>query len=219
MQKVVHNVSTFLPEYTHTVLTTGQDGAIANEVIGGVSICRQRSYAELASMPISPSLFWQALWTARRHQLIALHYPFPLAELAISLVPLAPPIVVHWHSEVIAQKKLKWLVAPITFVLLARAKAIVVTSKHMIEPSLFLKFYKHKITYIPYGMAQTTPTQIIDKPNSEYFIIIGRHVSYKGIGVAISALRKTQTNLVLCGNGPLFEQNKKLAIGDLWLER
>jgi len=211
VQRVVYNITKLLTDYSHSVLTTGQDGAIPHETINGANVYRQRSYLDIASMPISPSLFVQALRRARKHDLVVVHYPFPLAELAVLLLPFALPIVVHWHSEVIAQKKLKWLVAPITFLLLARAKSIVVTSKKMVAPSFYLRFYEHKITFIPYGLDEIETSNLNNKSGQDYFIIVGRHVSYKGINIAIDALKQTQANLIICGDGPLFEKNKKLA--------
>ena len=120
--------------------------------IDRAAVLRCRSFGQIASMPIAPSLVTSVIKQARRYQLIAVHYPFPLAELALFLTFAAPPIVVHWHSDIIAQKKLKWLVAPLTFVMLMRARAIVVTSDKMLEHSAFLRRFQHKIALITYGI-------------------------------------------------------------------
>ena len=157
IQNVVHNITSLLKHYSHSVITTGKDGAIHQEKIENATIVRCRSFGQIASMPIAPTLISRLWKQSKSSQLIALHYPFPLAELALLFTPLStllqsPPIVVHWHSEIIAQQKLKWLVAPLTWIILLRAKAIIVTSERMIKPSLFLRCFRNKIKFIPYGL-------------------------------------------------------------------
>jgi rhamnosyl/mannosyltransferase len=134
-----------------------------------------------------------------------------LAELASLFTPFSPPIVVHWHSRIVAQKKLKWLVAPLSYILMMRAKAVIVTSNRMIEQSFLLRCFRRKITVIPYGLP---PIGIDGKDKAEdkgYFMLIGRHVSYKGIDVAIKALVSCQAKLVIIGQGPLMEKHRRLA--------
>ena len=213
VQKVVDIITSSLSSFTHTIITSGEDGAIAKEKTNETHIFRCRSYAQIASMPIAPSLIPKIFNHVQKHQLIALHYPYPLAELALLLSYNTPPIVVHWHSEVIAQKKLKWLVMPLTFLTLIRAKAIVVTSHKMVKPSFFLKKFANKTVFIPYGVEAAPPKLIEQKPDIEqpYFIILGRHVSYKGIDIAIEALNEVPGRLIIAGYGPLYEKHKKLA--------
>ena len=209
---MVHNLAQAVTHFSHYVLTTGKDGAIAQENMDNTTVYRCRAYGEVASMPVSPSLVTRVIDNANEYDLIAIHYPFPLAEFALLFTPFTPPIVVHWHSEVIAQKKLKWIVAPLTFVMLWRAKSIVVTSEKMLASSFFLQRFKRKITFIPYGLSSAPPNATSStKKVDDYFIIIGRHVSYKGIDVAIRAIKNTNIKLIICGHGPLFEKNKKLA--------
>ena len=216
VQRVVQGITTALPNFFHCVVTTGLDGAIRQQRVDEGEIFRCRAYAEIASMPIAPSLLPLVFSSARKASLIALHYPFPLAEAALSLTPFTPPIVVHWHSEVIAQRKLKWLVAPITLVILLRAKAIIVTSQRMLPKSFLLKLFQRKIHYIPYGIPPAVLTAPITHPGPDYFLLIGRHVSYKGIDVAIRSMQKINCRLVIVGDGPLFEQHEKL-VNDLGL--
>lgn len=209
VQRVVQGITTGLPNFFHRVITTGLDGAIRHQKLDGLEVVRCRSYAEIASMPIAPSLVSKVVSQVYKHDLVALHYPFPLAEAALTLVPFTPPIVIHWHSDVIAQKRLKWLVAPLTLLTMLRAKAIVVTSDKMLSHSFLLQLFQKKIRYIPYGIP-AIPDQPIDYQSSDHFALIGRHVSYKGIDVAIKAIAQTPYKLIIVGDGPLFEQHEQL---------
>ena len=211
VQRVVSNITSLLSRYSHTVITTGEDGAVSSEKIDRAEVFRCRSFGQIASMPIAPTLITKVAKQLRHFQLVAVHYPFPLAELALLFAFRAPPIVVHWHSDIIAQKRLKWLVAPLTLLMLLRAKAIVVTSECMLERSFFLRRFRRKLVFVPYGLKPLYPTPDTRPADKNYFLIVGRHVSYKGIDIAIRALQHNSLQLVIAGDGPLYEQHLNLA--------
>lgn len=224
VQRIVSNITEALRSFEHTIITTGEDGCITHEKLGSTTIRRSRSYLTLASMPIAPSLPLQLIRAARNADVIAVHYPFPLAELATLCMPWRRPIVVHWHSEVVAQKRLRWLVAPITLLLLWRARAIIATSDHMLQHSWLLQRVHQKVHFIPYGAKAARRTNFkaiehfsADIPNQP-FVLVGRHVSYKGIKLAIAAMRRVDARLHIYGDGPLFEQHKYL-VTEMGLER
>lgn len=211
VQRIVHSITNLIEGYHHSVLTTGEDGAVAYQEIDGASVSRCRSYLQIASLPIAPSFIFKARQKIKNASLICLHYPFPLADLALALFIKLPPVVVFWHSEIVAQKKLKWLIYPLIYLTLRRAKAIVVTSDRMIEFSGLLKTFNAKIKVVPYGISSITEHKRKDKNCKPYFLIVGRHVSYKGIEVALNAIRNLDARLIIAGDGPLFEQHRLLA--------
>ncbi len=210
VQRVVFAITKILSGYQHTVVTTGPDGAIRRERIGNADVLRSYSYGEFASMPFAPRLISSVIKNARKHDLVVLHYPFPLADLALMFVPFAPPIIIHWHSEIVAQKKLKWLVAPFSYISLKRASHIIVTSDKMQTSSFWLRKFAHKVRHVPYGLPATPTEKPIDELTKPYFLAVGRHVSYKGFATLIRALKHCKENLVIAGNGPLLEQHRKL---------
>ncbi|MFT5612472.1 MAG: glycosyltransferase involved in cell wall biosynthesis [Arenicella sp.] len=211
VQKVVQSISSLTNAFNHHVLTTGEDGAVSSQTIDGATITRCRSYLEIASMPIAPSIIGQTIKQAKKCQLICVHYPFPLADLALMMTVEAPPIIVYWHSNIVVQKKLKWLTYPLVYLTLRRAKVIVVTSERMIENSTLLTRFREKVKIIPYGLSAVDRVQASDEILEDYFVLVARHVSYKGIEIAIQALGNIDTRLVIVGDGPLYEQHKLLA--------
>lgn len=209
VQSVVHSITSISNGYSHQVLTSGEDGAVPEQEVDGASVTRCRSYLEIASMPIAPSMIAEIIKQAKKCSIICLHYPFPLADLALAMIFRLPPLVVYWHSNIVAQKKLKWLTYPLIRLTLSRATSIIVTSDRMVENSALLKRFSSKVKIIPYGLAPIE--KVPNNTCKNYFILVGRHVSYKGIDVAIRALQQVDTHLVLAGDGPLFEQHKLLA--------
>lgn len=211
VQKVVHSISSLSKNHHHQVITTGEDGAVPRQKLEGTLITRSRSYLQIASMPIAPAMIRDIIKSSKKCQIICLHYPFPLADLALAMTIKLPPLVVYWHSNIVAQKKLKWLTYPFIYLTLKRATTIIVTSDRMIDNSALLTRFREKIKIIPYGLSAVVNTPSSTKIKRPYFILVGRHVSYKGIDIAIRALKELDTQLVIAGDGPLFEQHKLLA--------
>lgn len=213
VQRVVQSIVSLSKRYTHQVLTSGEDGAISNQTLDGAVVTRCRSHLEIASMPIAPSMIGEIRRRVKKSNLICVHYPFPLADLALAMIIRLPPLAVYWHANIVAQKKLKWLTYPLIYLTLKRAAVIIVTSERMIENSALLTRFRAKVKIIPYGLpiVAEVPTDTRANTKNDYFVLVGRHVSYKGIDIAIRALQDIETHLVIAGNGPLFEQHKLLS--------
>lgn len=198
-------------QHQHRVLTTGEDGAVENQRIEGVEITRCRAYLEIASMPIAPSLICKARKQAKLSDIVCVHFPFPLADFSLAFAFKLPPIVVFWHSNIVAQRKLKWLTYPFIALTLLRASRIVVTSQKMVDNSALLQRFSAKVAIIPYGLPELDSADSAKTKESDYFLLIGRHVSYKGMDIAIKAMRNVGSHLIIVGDGPLFEKHKLLA--------
>ena len=211
VQKVVQILTTVSKQYLHQVLTTGEDGSVRKQKMDDATVTRCRSYLQLASLPVAPSMLLEARKKVQDAQIICVHYPFPLADLALFTKLRLPPIVVFWHSNIVVQKKLKWLAYPFIFVTLMRANRIVVTSQNMIDNSRLLTLFKSKVDEIPFGLPELSSEDNQETTKSgKYFLLIGRHVSYKGIDIAIKAMVDSDSKLVIAGDGPLFERHKLL---------
>lgn len=214
VQRVVQQIVSRLSKFNHCIVTTENverdDLSVADDG-KRVEVVRTKSRGQISSMPVAPGLIRQVFKAKRKANLLAVHYPFPLADLAILLMFKPPPIVVHWHSEIVAQKYLRWLVAPLTWLMLCRSKAVVVTSENMLAPSMFLRRFKHKAFFIPYGIERVDETENLINAENSTFVLIGRHVAYKGIDRAIAALKNTTAKLVIVGEGPLLDRHQKQA--------
>lgn len=211
VQKVVHLIARLTDQYAHQVLTTGEDGAVKNQKIDDIDITRCRSYLEIASMPIAPTMVIKARKKTKEVDIVCVHFPFPLADLSLMFTLRRPPIIVFWHSNIVAQRKLKWVTYPLVLLTLWRASRIVVTSRKMIDNSSLLQQFSKKVETIPYGLPEFDKSIRFKSKTRDCFLLIGRHVSYKGMEIAIKAMRNVEVGLVIVGDGPLFEKHKLLA--------
>jgi glycosyltransferase involved in cell wall biosynthesis len=161
-------------------------------------------------LPIAPAIILKLIREFNQHDLIAVHYPFPLADIGLLFCFSRKPLIIHWHSNIVAQRYLRWLVAPFSFLMLWRARAIVVTDQAMVNNSLLLRMFSKKCQRIPYGI-ESLPDRHEQTAVPEYLVMVGRHVSYKGMNVAMHALLHCDARLRIIGDGPLFSRHQQLA--------
>ncbi len=195
-------------KYASTILTTAESSSGTEQTVFG-EVIRCKSYFELFSMPFAPALFVRVFSQAARADVVLSHSPFPLADVAILLNFIRiKKLVVYWHSDVVSQKLLRMLLSPITHMMLRRADAIAVSNPVLIECSPYLARYREKCIVVPIGFEPNPEAAGIVKDKG-YFLFVGRHVRYKGIGVLIEATKRSDVKLVVVGDGPLFEKNKQ----------
>lgn len=162
------------------------------------------------------------------YDIVHVHLPHPLANLGLFWGHTDAKIVVHWHSDIVRQKKLKFLYQPLQNWLLKRADAIVATSPPYVVSSRDLENVKDKVFVIPIGIDSSrlkSDDEEVRKirerfPNKFIIFSLGRHVYYKGFSWLIQAMALLSDDYVLLlgGQGPLTEtlelQAEKLGVTD-----
>lgn len=193
------------------------------EVLHGVRVHRLASFGSAMSTSLAP----RYLRATHRHpaDVWHAHYPNPLADLACVTGPKRVPLVVHWHSDIIRQKALMHLYAPLVQDrLLRRADRIVVATPLHLQHSRWLGPYRDKVQVIPFGLElerfKATPA-VLDRaaefrkaarvPGRKILLNVGRLVGYKGQHDAIRAMRELDAELWLAGDGPLRTELQALA--------
>lgn len=205
-------------------------GAAEKEIINGVSVYRCDSLGTVRSCPVSVgyiSAFRRKVMCA---DVVELHLPFPLADLACVLSGYRGRVVVAWHSDIVRQKNLRILYQPLMRKLLRRADAVIVATEAHIESCEALKPYRHKCVVIPYGidtaLYDTTPYQPVlqrrlHSPTAKKILFTGRLVYYKGVDVLLKAFAalpsSLECELFLIGSGAeeqsLYALAETLGIG------
>ncbi|MCL2227072.1 MAG: glycosyltransferase [Oscillospiraceae bacterium] len=215
VEQVVRQLAEGLKDRTDTkVLVCRNKGRTLNETINGVDVCRASSLGIAFSMPVSLSFFYHFKKMARSCDILHIHMPFPLADIAASLFKFRGKIVLWWHSDIVRQKFFLSLYKPFMHQLLKRADAIVAATQGHIDNSDFLPEYRHKCVVIPFGVkanpitAQTQPP----KQNEVVVLFVGRLVYYKGCEFLIDAFsRIAGARLRIVGSGPLEGKLKKMS--------
>ena len=162
---------------------------------------------EIASTPISLSVFFKFLKVLKNVDLVHFHYPYPLANV-LSLFCIDKPYIVTYHSDIVKQNVLKKIIYPLEWIFLKRATSIVATSPNYMKTSKFLQKFEDKTTVIPLGCNPDEIQFNNDKVNEyqnlidgkPFFIFVGHNRYYKGLHILMEALENApDINVVIAG--------------------
>ena len=129
------------------------------EVRNRVDVIRARNLGEVAYAPLSPGFTGEVRRLQRACPPDVIHVHLPnLSALFLSFTAKLPPVVIHWHSDVVSapgMTLLRFLYPPYRLLekkLLKRAWKIIVTSRHYLETSIPLSPYVEKCRVVPLGL-------------------------------------------------------------------
>lgn len=231
VEKVVQQISEELlkvPVVENSVLACHPNRKDERTTIRGVTATLAGSLRTVLGMPISPSFRRLLAEESSGKDIVDFHMPFPLAAWSLRAVAPGLKLVVHYHSDIVRQKKLKWAYGPAMDRLLRRADAIVVSSPNLRDSSDTLAPFRDKCTVIPFMAAkpEAFPDQRLQALRSEIglpagmpvVLYVGRLVYYKGLQYLMDAMSEVEAALLMVGSGPLEkqlrEQAQSLGIGN-----
>jgi len=196
-------------------------GRTVREKINGVSVTRAGSLGTYFKCPLSFSFIRLFRKMAKKADVVHIHLPFPLADVAALLSGYKGRIVVSWHSDVVKQKKLMLVYKPFMRWLLKRADAVIVATEGHVKGSEYLPEFSKKCRVVPYGLWPEDYTSVERKPvltdraadkSAVKVFFSGRLVYYKGIDVLLRAFSKTSgCELFISGEGDLEQELKSYA--------
>lgn len=120
--------------------------------INGVEVERAGSLGELAKVPLSFKFIRRFRELSKEADIVHIHVPFPLGDIACLLSGYKGKVVVWWHSDVVRQKKALLLYKPVMEAFLKRADLIIVSADGVAKGSRYLKPYLNKCKTIHFGL-------------------------------------------------------------------
>jgi glycosyltransferase involved in cell wall biosynthesis len=159
------------------------------------------------SQPIVPGYISAARGPA---DVVHVHHPHPLADVAVLMGPRRPLVVTH-HADIRGRTVALPVHRPLTRAVLRRASAIVVATGAHIEVSRELHGLEGKVRVIPFGIdvqrfapqpVGRRPPEFPQDPVVPVGLFVGRLVGYKGLHVLVDAVRGTELHVVVVGGGP-----------------
>lgn len=167
----------------------------------------------LASTGLSLSLFEHFRRLLAEVDLVHYHFPWPMMDLLHVTTQLRKPSLVTYHSDVVRQKLLSKLYAPLRQRFLGSVDRIIATSPNYLESSQVLQRYAIRTTVIPIGIGE-----IAERPSepqleawrervgSRFFLFVGALRYYKGLPFLLEAARTTGFPVVVAGKGDLADE-------------
>ncbi|KJC51855.1 glycosyltransferase [Bradyrhizobium sp. LTSP857] len=221
---VIRDICASLKETFVSAVLVCSDKGESREIINGVEVERVRSFGNVLSLPAAPAYPWRLWQRIAKHDLLALHAPFPLADLVFALgFGRKRPLVVHWHADIVTHAGLRRFVEPLMRRTLRRAKAIIVSDRVLIDEAPLLREFEDKCHVVPFGIDTTVydwpkiePHHVNDR--GRLVLACGRLVPYKGFDVLIRAAVNRQFEVWIIGEGaerPRLEQLiRELGLGE-----
>lgn len=198
-----------LPGVTSDVLVAARGPRTQRERREGGIEVRVAELGRVWSVPLAPAF---PVWLRRlRADLIHVHMPQPLGELAALLAAGPVPVVASFHADVVRQASVMPLYAPLVRGVLRRAAAVVVGSEGLRHSSPLLQGLDH-VEVVPYGVdtawfdpAAVDPAwvrSVRQELGTPLIVAVGRLVHYKGHEDLIEVVRNLEASLAIVGDGP-----------------
>ena len=190
------------------VLVANEGRETLREVVDGVPVTRLGTAARAASTPFTPGL--TAAIRRSRADVVHLHFPHPTGIVAWLASGHRGRFVVTYHSDVVRQRVLGALFAPLLDRALRRADAIVCTSPQYVASSRALRAHVERCRVLPFGVPTAALADVdageVARIRAEHgprlVLGVGRLVPYKGFRYLVRAMRDVDARLVIVGKGP-----------------
>ena len=190
----------------------------------GHKVHRAHLNFEIASTGFSWSALSRLVELAKQADVVHYHFPWPFMDIAHFLGRVKTPSVVTYHSDIVRQKYLLKLYAPLKHQFLRDVNRIVATSPNYLATSPTLGLYKDKTEVITYGLDNSIypvpSAELLDKwrqkVGKNFFLFVGMLRYYKGLHILLEAAAGTNIPIVIVGDGPeeieLKRQAEKLQL-------
>jgi len=174
----------------------------------GRVICGQCSF-EAASTPFSLATARLFAKLHRQYDLLHYHFPWPFADLMHLGMRCKTPAILSYHADVVAQRKLNLVYAPVRELFLKKMRLIVAASPQYAASSPVLARYQERLRIIPYGLDATPavdPARIQhwrERLGEGFILFVGVLRYYKGLHTLIAAAQGAPYPIVIAGDGPV----------------
>lgn len=194
-----------------TVLVCSRDMTTRFDVLNGVNVIKAGRMATVASMPIScvqPIILYQ-----QSPDVVNIHSPYPLGEIADYFTKRGTVTVVTHHSDVVRQKGWLRIYGPFLKRTLNSSDCIIATSRNYICSSPWLWPLQEKCTVVPLGVDVERFQPVKRTPSSVLrLLFVGCLRYYKGVDVLIRTMSHIdRVKLSIVGTGPMKQGWEQLA--------
>ena len=215
VEKVMYDLMTGLSEEglkCDMLCAACDDDDVGEDVLNqNATLMCTKTLAKVKATMLSPSMISKMRSICNEYDVVHIHHPDPMACLALYMSGYKGKVALHWHSDIIKQKKLLKLYQPLQKWLIDRADTIIGTSPVYLQSSPWLKEVQDKTVCLPIGVVPLEVDEekaaVIRKKYAGKKIIfsLGRLVPYKGYKYLIDSARYLDDSYVVLigGGGPL----------------
>jgi glycosyltransferase involved in cell wall biosynthesis len=193
------------------VIVANHSDGEKKEILNGVPVRRLRTSVTVAGAPICPQLP-RAIREANA-DIIHIHTPHPTALLGYLVSRARGRLVCTYHSDIVRQRILGTLLAPLQNSAFRRAKTIIASNPNLLASSPVLSRHRERSVVVPFGVQYSlyrspdlnAVNAIRERFGVPIVLAVGRLVYYKGFEFLIRAIAGLRVPVVvlIIGDGPL----------------
>jgi len=177
-------------------------------------VVRSRSWAAPASCDLGGlQAFTRFADLARETDVLHYLFPWPFADVLHNIIRPDRPAVLTYISDVIRQRRLGTVYAPLMWRMLRQMRVIVANSPAYAQTSPILTHpdIRDKVHVIPLGVDENSYpvagdnavfTRLGMSDKEPYFLFLGVLRYYKGLQFLLQAAKKMNARIVIAGSGP-----------------
>ena len=203
----------------NTVLSLSRHDRLVPFEFEGHTVHRMPLNAEIASNAMSLQSIGALARMAQEADVVHYHFPWPFMDLAHFMARVNKPTVLTYHSDIVRQRNLLRLYAPLRDRFLNSVDAIVAASPNYLASSPVLDRYRDKTSVIPYGLDKTTyppadPARMAHwraRLGPKFFLFVGVLRYYKGLHILLDAAAGLDYPIVIVGAGPIEQELRQQA--------
>lgn len=227
-----------IEQVMHLIASGASRHGVQNDVLALSDVSGEQQYAgytlhlakrdvELASTGFSLQALCKFRQLAAKADVVHYHFPWPMMDLMHLLVRPAKPTVLTYHSDVVRQKLLLKVYAPLMRWMLGQVDHIVATSPNYLATSPVLAKLAHKTSVIAIGLDKANypvpePYRFAhwkQRLGEKFFLFVGVIRYYKGLHLLLDAAQGAPYPIVIMGAGPieleLKEHAQRLALSNV----
>jgi rhamnosyl/mannosyltransferase len=197
------------PWFDCEVLVANDTRRTRVETLDGIPVKRLAAWFNLAGAPACPVMVREI--AESRADLVHIQWPNPAAFLAYLASGHRGPLVVSWQSDVVRQRFLNVLFAPVAKAVLRRADCIVASSPNYAATSSILRGFADRVRVVPIAISidrfrrldSARIARIRERYGPRIVLAVGRLVYYKGFEYLVRAARRIDCSILIVGEGPL----------------
>ena len=185
----------------------------------GYKVYQSKQIFFIASTGFSITAFLKFIKLSKEADIIHYHFPNPFADLLHLFCRPQKKTILTYHSDIIRQKLFLPFYNPIRKIFLRSIDKIVATSPNYFVTSDVLQNHSQKVCVIPIGIDHSKFKKMnyerykywencLKKP---FFLFLGELRYYKGLDIALNAIKNTNINLVIAGANGNEKKLKLLA--------
>jgi len=217
IRQICHSTSKLGVE--QRILTMARVPEVETLELPEATVIRVPLQAEPAACSMGTAMFKVYREQAKWADVIQAHHPWPFADLVHLASGVNKPLVLTYHSDIVRQKAMERLYAPLRHLFYRKVSRFVATSPNYVKSSSVLQSLKKRPDVIPLGLSEERyppatedAVRLVQQTyGQDFFLFVGVLRYYKGLHNLVEAASINGLPVVIAGDGPERERLQTMA--------